>query len=261
MNLIIFFLLSLIFNLILIYFLNKKKIRKLFYKSNIQTKDITKLHKSFELNTISNNLKGPKKEAIIKSFNITSDNDIVGMTSDYEAWILSTLSKTSNNIFEFGTCSGKTTYLMALNSSEDTKITSLTLDPGYNTELIKDDLDSKISHRNIINESIYEKFLFSGTNVENKIKVIFGNSLEFDHNILKNKIDLVFIDGGHTYSIVKNDTEKSFDMLKSNGIIIWHDYVPGKKSSKDIVKYLNEISKDKKIYQIKNTSMCFYKKI
>ena len=150
---------------------------------------------------------------------------------------------------------------MALNSSEDTKITSLTLDPGYNTELIKDDLDSKISHRNIINESIYEKFLFSGTNVENKIKVIFGNSLEFDHNILKNKIDLVFIDGGHTYSIVKNDTEKSFDMLKSNGIIIWHDYVPGKKSSKDIVKYLNKISKDKKIYQIKNTSMCFYQKI
>ena len=50
-------------------------------------------------------------------------------------------------------------------------------------------------------------------------------------------------------------------MLKSNGIIIWHDYVPGKKSSKDIVKYLNKISKDKKIYQIKNTSMCFYKKI
>ena len=261
MNLIIFFLLSLIFNLILIYFLNKKKIRKFFYKSNIQIKDITKLHKSFELNTISNNLKGPKKEAIIKSFNITSDNDIVGMTSDYEAWILSTLSKTSKNIFEFGTCSGKTTYLMALNSSEDTKITSLTLDPGYNTELIKDDLDSKISHRNIIKESIYEKFLFSGTNVENKIKVIFGNSLEFDHNILKNKIDLVFIDGGHTYSIVKNDTDKSFDMLKSNGIIIWHDYVPGKKSSKDIVKYLNEISKDKKIYQIKNTSMCFYQKI
>ena len=51
------------------------------------------------------------------------------MTSEYEAWILSTLSKSSKNIFEFGTCSGKTTYLMALNSQENTKITSLTLDP------------------------------------------------------------------------------------------------------------------------------------
>ena len=260
MNLVTFFLLSLIFNLILIYFLNKKKIRKFFYKSNIQIKDITKLHKYFELNNVSNNLKGPKKESIIKSFSITSENHIVGMTSDYEAWILSTLSKTSKNIFEFGTCSGKTTYLMALNSSEDAKIISLTLDPNYDPDLIRDNQDSKVSYRNIINESIYDKFLFSGTDVENKIKVIFENSLEFDHNILKNKIDLVFIDGGHTYSIVKNDTEKSFDMLKSKGVIIWHDYVPGKKSSNDIVKYLNQISKDKKIYQIKNTSMCFFQK-
>ena len=52
------------------------------------------------------------------------------MTSDYEAWIISTLSKVSKNIFEFGTCSGKTTYLMALNSSEDTKITTITLNPN-----------------------------------------------------------------------------------------------------------------------------------
>ena len=39
------------------------------------------------------------------------------MTSDYEAWIISSLSKISKKIFEFGTCSGKTTYLMGLNSS------------------------------------------------------------------------------------------------------------------------------------------------
>ena len=72
-------------------------------------------------------------------------------------------------------------------------------------------------------------------------------------------MDLIFIDGGHTYSIVKNDTQKSFEMIKKNGIILWHDYVPGKTSSKDIVKYLNEISKNKKIYKIKNTSFCFFK--
>ena len=44
------------------------------------------------------------------------------MTSEYESWIISTLSKISKNIFEFGTCSGKNTYLMAPNSSEDSKI-------------------------------------------------------------------------------------------------------------------------------------------
>ena len=57
-------------------------------------------------------------------------------------------------------------------------------------------------------------------------------------------MDLIFIDGGHTYSVVKNDSEKSFDMLSSSGIILWHDYVPGKRSARDVVKYLNEISKN-----------------
>ena len=71
-------------------------------------------------------------------------------------------------------------------------------------------------------------------------------------------MDLIFIDGGHTYSVVNNDTEKSFNMLGNNGIILWHDYVPGKKSSKDIVKYLGEISKNKQIFHIKNTSFCYF---
>ena len=71
-------------------------------------------------------------------------------------------------------------------------------------------------------------------------------------------MDLIFIDGGHTHSIVKNDSEKSFEMLNPNGIILWHDYVPGKRSAKDVVKYINEISNHKTIYKIKNTSLCIF---
>ena len=48
-------------------------------------------------------------------------------------------------------------------------------------------------------------------------------------------------------------------MIKSNGIILWHDYVPGKRSAKDVVKYIHELSKDKKIYHLRNTSLCFFK--
>ena len=73
-------------------------------------------------------------------------------------------------------------------------------------------------------------------------------------------MDLIFIDGGHTYSIIKNDTEKSFEMIKPKGIILWHDYVPEKQSAMDVVRYINEISKEKKILKIKNTSLCFFKK-
>ena len=250
--------LSIILNIIFLFFLNKKKIKKILFKSKIKKVDIFEVHKIFESEKISSNLIGPKKDAIIKSFCISPNNKVVGMTSDYEAWILATLSKISSKIFEFGTCSGKTTYLMALNSPENSKIHTITLSSDMTKNISKEKIDNKISFRNIINESIYDKFLFSGSEVENKINVIFENSLNLDQNNYKN-FDLIFIDGGHTYSVVKNDSEKSFDMLNGNGFIFWHDYVPGKESAKDVVKYLHEISKEKKIYHIKNTTLCFFK--
>jgi len=254
--LIIIFLIS--FNFLLLYLLNKKKIKKFFNKKIIKEIDISDVHEIFHLKKISKNLKGPKKDAIIKSFSITPSNNIVGMTSDYEAWIISSLSKISKKIFEFGTCSGKTTYLMGLNSSNDAKIISITLNPDDLNNFKKKDTDNKVSFRNIVNESVYKKFLFSGEEVEKKIKIIFQNSINLEHYKFRNQMDLIFIDGGHTYSVVKSDSEKSFEMLNTNGIILWHDYVPGKKSAKDVVKYINEISKKKKIYKIKNTSLCFF---
>ena len=151
--------------LFLIYLINKKKVKNLIYKSNIKKINISEVDQIFEEKFISKNLKGPKEDTIVKSFIISPQNKIVGMTSDYEAWIISALSKKSNNIFEFGTCSGKTTYLMALNSNEHTKITSLTLGPNQVKNLNKKNIDNKISFRNIINESIYEKILFSGTDL------------------------------------------------------------------------------------------------
>ena len=120
-------------------------------------------------------------------------------------------------------------------------------------------LYGSISYRNIINESIYKNFLFTGSKFENKIDVIFQNSLDFDETQYTNFFDLIFIDGGHTYSVVKNDTIKAFRMINNNGIILWHDYVPGKTSAKDVVKLINEISQTKKIVNIKDTSLCYFK--
>ena len=87
--------------LFLTYKINKKKVRNLFYKSKIKQIDISELDKIFDEKLISKNLKGPKEDTIIKSFIISPQNKIVGMTSDYEAWIISALCKKSNNIFEF----------------------------------------------------------------------------------------------------------------------------------------------------------------
>ena len=251
--------LLILLNIFLIYLLNKKKIKNFIFKSKIKKIDITEIHEIFKLRKISENLKGPTKDVIIKTFSISASNKIVGMTSDQEAWIIASLSRISKNIFEFGTCSGKTTYIMALNSSPDTNITSLTLNPDELNEISKKYDDNKVSYRNIINESIYQKFLFSGEDVEKKIKVIFQNSLDFNNHEYIGKMDLIFIDGGHTYSVVKNDSEKSFEMLSKNGIILWHDYVPGKQSARDVVRYIHEISQSKKLVSIKGTTLVYYK--
>ena len=250
---------SLVINILLILIIKKKTLKGLLNKKKVQSVDLEKLNDIFINSKIDENLYGPKEDVIVKSFCVPSNNKIVGMTSNYEAWIISSLSKVSKTIFEFGTCSGKTTYLMALNSPESAKIISLTLKPENLGNIEKNNLDNKISFRNIINESIYKNFLFTGSEHENKIDVIFQNSLDFDENRYKNFFDLIFIDGGHTYSVVKSDTQKAFKMINKNGVILWHDYVPGKTSAKDVVKLINEISREKKIYNIKDTSLCYFK--
>jgi predicted O-methyltransferase YrrM len=250
------FLIFLIF--VIIFYYNRKELR-IFFKKRIKSVDIENVHKIFEPIKISENLLGPSNNLIIQSFSIPSSYKVVGMTSDYESWILSCLSKVSDNIFEFGTCSGKNTMLMALNSKENSSIISLTLKQNESKKLDLDKKDNNISIRNILNESNYEKFLFSGKQIEKKIEVIFIDSRKLNTEKYLKKFDLIFIDGGHAYSIVKNDSEKAFEMLSNKGVIIWHDYVVGKESCKDVCKYINELEKKKKIFHIKDTSMCFFK--
>ncbi|WNV09173.1 FkbM family methyltransferase [Tardiphaga sp. 709] len=38
--------------------------------------------------------------------------------------------------------------------------------------------------------------------------------------------DSVLVDGGHTPDVVKNDTEKSLPLLRSGGMMLWHDFCP-----------------------------------
>ena len=245
-------------NFILIYFLKRKEIKKIIFKKKIKEVNITEIDEFFKPNQIKEFL-FPSKNYVTKFFFVPSELNIVGMTSDLEGWILSMLAKNSKMIFEFGTCSGKTTYLLALNSGQEAKIYTLTLEHNENIEYLKN--ESKVAHKNIKKESIYKNFIFSNTEEEKKINVIFCNSLNFDIQNYKSKFDLIFIDGGHTRSILKNDTEKAFQMIAKGGFIFWHDYVAGKKSSKDVFNYLNEISKEKNLYNIKNTSLVYYKHI
>lgn len=245
--------------LFILFYINKKKIRIFFTKKNIKSVDVTEVDEIF-LPEKKNNLMIPSKKTYVNFFFIPDSFSVVGMTQDYEAWILSVISSKSKQIFEFGTCSGKTTLLMAMNSPSNSKIFTITLDKESALKLKHGSSDNPVAKRNILNESFYEKFMFSDTIYEKKINVIFKDSKMLDIKDFRGKFDLIFIDGGHTYSCVKNDTEKALEMINSNGFIFWHDYSVGKRSHKDVFKYLNDLALQIEIKHIKNTTLCYFKK-
>jgi len=97
--------------------------------------------------------------------------------------------------------------------------------------------------QNIINKKNFESYLeigcfvdenFSAIKIKKKIGVdpVSGGthrmtSDEFFENN-KEKFDVVFIDGLHTYDQVRKDIYNSLDILNLSGIIILHDCLPAK---------------------------------
>ncbi|MNI45479.1 hypothetical protein D3C73_999050 [compost metagenome] len=59
----------------------------------------------------------------------------------------------------------------------------------------------------------------------NNITNFQEDSLRFDYNKIISDIDLVFIDGDHSYQAIKKDTENIFKKCGyENTIVIWHDF-------------------------------------
>jgi predicted O-methyltransferase YrrM len=56
---------------------------------------------------------------------------------------------------------------------------------------------------------------------------IYCDSRDWDiQNYPEGFFDTVLIDGGHTSDIVSSDTRKALNLVRSGGLVIWHDYCP-----------------------------------
>lgn len=122
--------------------------------------------------------------------------------------LLKTLAKDKNSYFEIGTWRGESVWNVAkviddcttFNLSKE-DINALGLDKKYA------ELHGIISKKN------------------SAILHLEGNSKTFDFSSLNKKYDLIFIDGDHSYEMVKNDTEKVFQhLVHENSVVVWHDY-------------------------------------
>ena len=181
-----------------------------------------------------------------------------GSTSDFETWILCTIAKSAQNIFEFGTFTGKTTYLLAKNSPKTAKVVTLTLSPEEITTYTKSKEDNQKDTKAALQESIFNQFYYSNTPVEHKVEQLFIDSKKFDERPYFKKFDLIFIDGSHAESYVESDSKKAFQMVKPGGVVLWHDY-RGPDRAPGVYNTLNKLSKTMDLVHIAGTSLVAYR--
>jgi len=108
--------------------------------------------------------------------------------------------------------------------------------------------------KHLIFNIILKKNLFSIESIYNFLKKFKSNVLLYkgfsDTELLKidlSKIDMIFLDGGHSYETVKNDLSLILKGIKKNKIIICDDYdqinYGVKKAVDELLNHVSEIKK------------------
>lgn len=162
-------------------------------------------------------------------------------------------------LFEIGTFDGRTTLNLASNSSPEARVYTLDLPSDGRSVKRQGTLNSDMS---FVDKAVTGS-RFRGTDCEDKITQLYGDSATFDFTPYENKMDFVFIDAAHTYEYILNDSEKALRLLKNRqGIILWHDY---KWVWDDARKALNKLyltqAEFKGIRHIKGTTLVCYMNI
>lgn len=194
--------------------------------------------------------------------NIPSSN--IGGLTLLEHSVLASMIKffDSKNIFEFGTFMGASSFVMAVNSAADAHITTLdiaqndiAINKNYNEGLRDIENDNFLRNEFVGKGAIYINQADEKT--RRKITQIYHNSLTLDcekHDLL-NSFDLVFIDGGHDYKTIENDTLKALQMVKKDAIIIWHDFKSNLHTN--VTDFIGDFSKSYDVINVEATMLAF----
>lgn len=212
---------------------------------------------------------GPALESLVA---ITPSIGVRGGISELESCFLCAAAKAAASdpvrIFEFGTCTGKTTYLLALNArvgvaggaaGGEPHVTTLTLAPDQVATYQKAGGDDPRDTHAAIKESAFTRFYYSGTAMEPRITQLFGDSKTFDTAGHEGAYDLVFVDGSHAKSYVESDSQRAMRMVKPGGLVAWHDY-RGPWRARGVWSTLNDLAKTHELRLIKGTSIVVWRR-
>lgn len=183
---------------------------------------------------------------------------VPGGISDLETWILCVLAKRAAAIFEFGTATGKTTYLLACNAPPGAFVTTLTLAPHQVAAYRHASGDTGHDRRAALRESVHATFYYTGTPEESRVRQLVGDSKSFDDHEHVGAYDLIFIDASHARSYVESDSAKALRMIRPGGLVLWHDY-RGPWRARGVYHALNALSRRITLRHIAGTSLVFHR--
>ena len=156
----------------------------------------------------------------------------------------------ARRIFEFGTYLGRTTYHLALGEGKP-EVFTLDLPPQGEKPT-----DYKLGTAVTAVHSLkLQGVFFRGKPEASRITQLHGDCRTFDYAPYLGSMDLVFVDGGHTYDLIASDSEWAFKLIRPGGVIIWHDYAA---KSRDVVRFGQELSMRKPLFWVTNTSLLVY---
>jgi predicted O-methyltransferase YrrM len=182
---------------------------------------------------------------------------VPGGTSDAEAWILAVLAKDARVMFEFGTCTGKTAYLWARNQPAGGTVTTLSLPPEQADQVRGAPGDDPVALAYAREESRFSRFRYSGTEAEERIVQLLGDSKVFDERPFAAQCDVVFVDGSHAYSYVTSDSAKALAMVRPGGLVLWHDYSP---ECPGVFRALNELARRVPLAHVEGTTLVAHRR-
>lgn len=184
-----------------------------------------------------------------------ADKVVTGYIDDRNRAVIAAVCQATGagRFFEIGTNRGRTAWTVARHNP---KIEVFTLDlPPTGVSAADVELEITQADQIWFQQWKYPEAL-AGTPEASRVTLLHGDSATFEFHPYEGNIDVVYVDGSHSYSYVKNDTEAALRMLSPSGTVFWDDYpnIPG------IYEYLTELapSLDGPIYHLHETRLAMY---
>jgi predicted O-methyltransferase YrrM len=139
-------------------------------------------------------------------------NNIEGWMNEDELSFLFTISKKTKTVVEVGSWKGKSTHALLCGCNG----TVIAVDHFQGSQFEREN-----AHLEAVNGDVYSQFMKNVGSFKN-LKVFKTDSLSASKEFKDKSVDMVFIDGGHTYEEVKADIEAW--LPKTKKMICGHDY-------------------------------------